>query len=84
MKGRVTFTVFLYNKKMSEDLGIDLNDDIEAKSTVKLDSIALIRECANNEGLYNDRCTVELINGDSFQVKGTYDSTLEVLTANGW
>lgn len=84
---KLKFICFLYNKKLQEDLGIDLGDanDIEANITIKVDSIINVRECANSEGeIYKDKCNIEQQGGESFNVKGSYQEVLSRLEQQGW
>lgn len=79
------WTVFLYNQKLEEDLGIEL-DEIEARSSIRVSSVDVVRELAlkNDNEVHKDRALLELRTGDSFQVKGSYDNVLKRLKDNGW
>ena len=85
MRNKISVIVFLYDKKLEEDLGIDLGmgGEIEAQAIVLISEIESIRECANEE-ILQDRSTLEMKSGTAFLIKGSFKSNLKLLEANGW
>lgn len=85
---KITFIIFLYDKKLEEIVGNSLgsSNEIEAKLTIKINEIKGIREIQEDESdeIHKSRCLIYTTYDDSFIINLSYDAALKLLEANGW
>lgn len=85
MTQRVELTVFLYNKKMEDNLGVEM-PELPARMMMRVDDVSRVREVANGdvESIRKDRCSISTRFGDQYDVKGSYKEILTLLENHGW